>query len=160
HGFGIHIYDEKKPFYSGNIIRAGFANILIEGNRVVGSKGASGIVIAAHDGIPIRNVIVRSNAILRNDLNGIEVRNGSDIAILDNIFRDNGREGIRLAGSPKVRNVRIDGNIITSADETVCREHCIWYGRYHIAASGRVSGMIVRGNVYWPPSIGFRNAFD
>jgi parallel beta-helix repeat protein len=159
-GFGIHVYDEKKRYYPAQVMKDGFQDILIESNVVSGSKGASGLIVATADGIPVRNVRIRNNTFASNDLTGIEIRTGDGVQVHNNTIVNNGRQGIQIGKRGQVANVHIRNNIIVNPPNAVCQTGCFWYGRYHIQSGSNVQGLIVADNLYWPKDVRFSHVGD
>jgi hypothetical protein len=145
---GIHIYDDQVEGPPGPI-----ANVLVEGNRISGSRVGHGISAStAIVAIGLHGVIIRNNLAFANAHAGIAVGgiDGADVVglrVWANTVYDNGRQGIHVDG---VADVDVRGNLIVDTDNERCiDDECAALPRAHIAVAGGVA-IDVEGNFYAP----------
>ncbi len=141
-GYGIHVYEESPG-------STGIRNVLIERNTVTGSELRSGIIVAGP--VPISDITIRNNLLVRNSGFGIIVRTGEGVSIANNTVVDNGSGAVVFNGSSSVppSSVSIQNNILGRSAEG-----------YHIQADITVFNLTVDTNLYWPGPLRFKGSIS
>ncbi|MGH7494847.1 MAG: right-handed parallel beta-helix repeat-containing protein [bacterium] len=128
-GYGIHLYDER-----GYDLQ----DIIVENNQVYGSRLRSGIIVALGGNSRARNITIRNNVVVHNEVDGIAVRDAAqNVKIYNNTIYGVGQNGIYFKYD--VDNVIVRNNIIH-----------LGAGREHIYNNNNAPGIIVDHNLYWP----------
>src|SRR3990167_7774658 len=71
-GYGIHVYDERKRVDDP---QTQFDNVVVEANRVTGSRQRSGIIVSAGGDTRVDSVLIRNNTTFGNVQAGLDLTN-------------------------------------------------------------------------------------
>ncbi len=150
-GYGIHVFDQQR---STNDFRRTIRKLRISGNILEGSTERSGLILAMGDegarGNEIRGVVVEGNTFTGNNHAGMVI--GAlvrDVQVRNNLFDENGRQGLYVADEPSILGVSVDGNRFVQGVNTACHSNCEWYPVAHVEL-GPKAQVTVGTNTFGP----------